>query len=87
MDKNYKKVKFSEKFRYEWISGVAIDEGISKELAEASYLHGEYKDSFKELEDRVSGQIGFVYHDSGRDYFEKEDDNWLIPENCFEFIC
>ena len=86
MSKNYKKVKFSENFRSDWISGVALEDSISEDLAEAAYLHGEYKDSFKELEERVAGQIGFVYHDGGSDYFEKEDDNWSIPESCFEFV-
>ena len=86
MTKEYKKVRFSKSFRAEWISGVAEQEGISNDYAEAIYLHGEYKQSFIELEERIAGNIGFVYEDNGGDYFEMEDDDWSIPEGCFEYL-
>ncbi|AUR92746.1 hypothetical protein NVP1176O_44 [Vibrio phage 1.176.O._10N.261.55.F5] len=84
--RDYIKVKFADDFRQQWIAGFASIDGDSEDLTEAAYLHGDYAESFKELTDRVSGQIGFVYHDDGNDYFEQVDDNWSIPETCFEFL-
>ena len=84
--KEYKKVKFVENFRQVWTYANARDDGLTTERIEELYLHGEYSCSFNALEDRVSGNVGFVYHDSGNDYFEKEDDNWTIPSDCFEFL-
>lgn len=82
----YLMVKFNKEFKADWLAYVANDEKVTIEEAESNYLCDEYGRSFHDLNDRVAGNIGFVKHSGNNDYFEIEDDNWCIPEECFEII-
>lgn len=88
MDTNEKwiKVRFNKSFRQDWIRGVAEIENMTPLDVISAYLTQEpERQSFKSLCDRLAGNVGFVQYDSGTEYFEKEDNNWAIPDSCFEF--
>ena len=77
------KARIVDNFREEWLHAVADEENIQYDLA-FGYYAGEELDA---LHERISGRVvvmvHYAYPEGEDDFFEKEDNNFVIPRSLF----
>ena len=79
------KAKIVDRFYARWLEECADNEGFNSHKAK-EYYNGD--GSLKKLHDRISGKVVDIveheYPEGSNDFFEKEDNNFVMFEALFE---